>query len=42
MQKTIIRYKDDPVKLISLVVPLLKKTNFNALIRQNMRGVKKA
>lgn len=42
MQKTIIRYKDDPVKLISLVVPLLKKTNFNALIKQNMKGVKKA
>ena len=42
MSMTIIRYKDNPVELISLVAPLLKKTNLNKLIRMNMRGVKEA
>ncbi len=42
MIETTIRYKEDPVALISLVTPLLKKTNLNALIRRNMRGVRKA
>lgn len=41
MARTIMRYEEDPLALISLVVPLLKKTNFNALVRNNMRGVKK-
>lgn len=41
MARTIMRYEENPLALISLVVPLLKKTNFNALVRNNMRGVKK-
>ena len=41
MARTIMRYEEDPLALISLVTPLLKKTNFNALVRNNMRGVKK-
>lgn len=41
MARTIMRYEGEPLSLISLVVPLLKKTNFNALVRNNMRGVKK-
>ena len=40
LSTTIIRYKDNPVALISLVVPLLKKNNLNALIKKNMRGIK--
>lgn len=42
MSMTIIRYKDNPVELISLVTPLLKKVNLNKLIAMNMKGVKKA
>lgn len=41
MQRTIMRYEENPLELISLVTPLLKKTNFNALVRNNMRGGKK-
>lgn len=41
MARTIMRYEEKPLALISLVVPLLKKTNFNALVRNNMRGSKK-
>ncbi len=41
MARTIIRFEGNPLALISLVAPLLRKTNFNALVRNNMRGVKK-
>ncbi len=41
MTRTIMRYEENPLELISIVTPLLKKTNFNALVRNNMRGVKK-
>ena len=40
MSMTIIRYKDSPIELISLVTPLLKKVNLNKLIKLNMKGVK--
>lgn len=40
MSMTIIRYKDTPIELISLVTPLLKKVNLNKLIKLNMKGVK--
>ena len=42
MSMTIIRYEDNPLELISLVTPLLKKVNLNKLIKMNMKGVKEA
>ncbi|MCG5031221.1 ISAs1 family transposase [Mesosutterella sp. OilRF-GAM-744-9] len=40
MTETKIRFKDDPIALISTVLPLLQKKNLSALIRANMRGRK--
>ena len=41
MQETIIRFKDDPVSLVSTVLPLLEGRNLTNLIKENARGRKK-
>ena len=38
MARTRIRYKDDPMEIIELLLPLLDKKNVNRMIRENMRG----
>ena len=40
MTETKIRFKNDPVALVSTILPLLEKKNLTALIRENMRGRK--
>ncbi len=40
MGDTIIRFEDDPVALVSTILPLLEKKNLSALVRENMRGRK--
>ncbi len=41
MQETKIRFKDDPEALINLMLPMLKKKNVSALIKENLKGRKK-
>ena len=38
MARTRIRYKDDPIEIIELLLPLLNKKNVSRMIRENMRG----
>ena len=40
MTETRIRFMDDPISLLSTVLPLLEKKNLTKLIRANMRGGK--
>ena len=42
MMETIIRFEDEPLDLISFLLPLFKKANLSRIVRENMRGVKKA
>ncbi len=38
MARTRIRYKDNPMEIIELLLPLLNKKNVNRMILENMRG----
>ena len=40
MMETKIRFKDRPLELIALVVPMLKAKNVSDLIKANMKGRK--
>lgn len=42
MDRTRIRYHDDPMEMLSLLLPLLNKKNVNQLIKDNMRGAKRS
>lgn len=42
MDRTKIRYHDDPMEMLSLILPLLNRKNVNQLIRENMRGTKRS
>lgn len=41
MRDTRIRFKDEPEKLLQLLVPLMEKQNLSMLLKENMRGRKK-
>lgn len=41
MAETKIRYKDNPIEMLSLILPLLDKKNITQLIQENMNGRKK-
>lgn len=42
MDRTKIRYHDDPMEMLSLLLPLLDRKNVNKLIKENMRGTKRS
>jgi hypothetical protein len=42
MDRTKIRYHDDPMEMLSLILPLLSRKNVNQLIRENMRGTRRS
>lgn len=41
MGVTKIKYRDDPIRMLALVLPLLEKQNLTSLIKENMRGRRK-
>ena len=42
MDRTKIRYHDDPMEMLSLILPLLNRKNVDQLIRENMKGTKRS